>query len=414
MPLTENEPDAHKPVDCLIVGAGVIGLSAAYFLLRAGHSVSVLDRGEIGQGASHGNCGLMSRSHAPPLAKPGLIPKALRWALQPDAPLYIKPTLNPSRLLWLLRFARRCNWRDFWDSAERKNVLLERSCALFRQIVTEEQIDCDYAPIGHLVAFRDPREFQAYKESQAILHRFGIACELWDAGRVRDEEPALTDSVIGAAFKADDAHFRPSKYVLGLAQRIRDRGAKIHTQQHVQAIRIDGQNGVAVHTGAKTYRARALLLATGAHAPELGKQLGLKLRIEPAKGYSITMSPTKLMPKYSIVFHERGVAATPFAQALRLGSTYEFSGFDERYNPIRFAALRRAAGEYLREPAGAVVEEEWSNFRPMTVDGLPYIEASKRFKSAFVAAGHGTLGMTMSAGSGEIAANQISAYLRGA
>jgi D-amino-acid dehydrogenase len=395
--------------DCAIIGAGVIGLSSAYFLQKRGLKVLLLERGDIGKGASHGNCGMMSRSHAPPIAMPGLIPKALKWMLKPDAPLYIKPTINPKRLLWLLRFAGRCNWQAFWDSAGRKNVIIERSVRLFDEIVRSERIDCDYAPVGHLVAFRDRVAFQDYHKMSEILHELGIRCEMLDRDQALALEPALSDHVVGAAYKSEDAHFRPDKYVQGLAQVVRSQGAHVETGASVQSV--EYQEQAVLRTAHSRYRARSVLLATGAYAPELGRQLGFELAIEPAKGYSITMTPPSLMPKHSVVFYERGVAATPFATAFRLGSTYEFSGFDLRPNPVRIEALKRAAREYLRTPEGEHIEEEWFNFRPMTVDGLPYLAQSERHPRAFVAAGHGTLGMTMSAASGERMADMIGAYL---
>lgn len=404
-------PVESTTAEVVIIGAGVIGLSCAYFLQRQGRTVLVLDRGRIGGGTSHGNCGMISPSQAAPIAMPGLIPKALRWMWQPDAPLYIKPTLNPARLSWLWRFARRCNWHDYWESAGRKRVLLERSRVLFDQIIPGEQLDCDFAPVGHLVALRDAASIPDAHASIERMHQLGIAAEWWDGDTLAEREPALLPGLAGAIWNPDDAHFRPDRYVAELARVVRNRGGEIRTGAPVVGFEHSGERVTALRLadGQSLGIRRDLVLATGAWAPELGRQLGLQLRIEPAKGYSITTSCPPRMPRVSVVFRERGVAVTPWASGFRLGSTYEFSGFDTRHNAVRFQALKRAAAEYLREPIGPVVEEEWMGFRPMTVDGVPRIERVPGLRNVVVAAGHGTLGMSMSPATGE----RVAALLTG-
>lgn len=396
--------------EVVIIGAGVIGLSCAYFLQKQGRKVLLLDRGRVGGGTSHGNCGMISPSQAAPIAMPGLIPRALKWMWQPDAPLYIKPTLNPQRLAWLWRFARRCNWDDYWESAGRKQVLLERSRQLFDQIILGERLDCDFAPVGHLVALRDPASIPDARAAIDRMHQLGVAAEWWDGQQLAAREPALLPGLAGAIWNPDDAHFRPDRYVAELARVVRARGGEIRTGAPVTGIERAGAQVTALRLadGERLKVGADLILATGAWAPELGRQLGLKLRIEPAKGYSITTTCPSLMPRVSVVFRERGVAVTPWASGFRLGSTYEFSGFDTRHNAVRFHALKRAAAEYLREPTGPVIEEEWMGFRPMTVDGVPLIERAPGLRNVVVAAGHGTLGMSMSPATGERVAALLS------
>lgn len=393
--------EAADEADILIIGCGVIGLSCAYFLQRAGHRVLLLDRTGVGAGASHGNCGMISPSHAAPLAMPGLIPRALRWMWQPDAPLYIRPTLNLRRLAWLWRFARRCNWRDYWTSAHAKHALLQRSRVLFDQIIGGEHLDCDYAPNGHLCVWRDPAVTAEMARSLETWQRLGLPVETLDGPALRRLEPALREDVVGGIHNLSDAHFRPDRYVAELARVIQVRGALVQAQTPVLGFERMADRVLAVRTPQGRIGVRRVLLAAGAWSVPLARELGLRLAIEPVKGYSITMSRPALAPTRSIVFRERGVAVTPWPSGYRLGSTYEFSGFDERPNPVRLEALRRAAREYLREPLGAVVEEEWMGFRPMTPDGMPYLQAVPGLSNAWVAAGHGTLGMSMSPASGE-------------
>jgi len=389
--------------EVLILGAGVIGLSVAYFLLKSGRGARLIDQGEIGRGASWGNCGYLSPSQAPPLASPGLLLKAFDMMWRKDAPLYIKPTLNPNRLRWLLKFARRCNEADYRHSARVKSGLLNRSRELIDQIIRDEAIDCDYAPVGHLVAYRTQAALDGAALKLSVLSELGIPFELLDQAAAQKREPALSDSVIGALYTSTDAHLRPDRYVAGLAQAVVRMGGKIETG--IQALEFLKTGDLLTSTG--EYRAKHMVLALGAWSPRLARSIPLRLPIEPAKGYSITMTRPNAPPLLSVVGSERGVAITPWRSGYRIGSTYEFSGFDKRPNRMRFDALKVGAAEYLRDPFGAQTEEEWFGFRPMTVDGIPYLGPCPTRPQVLLACGHGTLGLSMSAGSGELIADLL-------
>jgi D-amino-acid dehydrogenase len=389
--------------EVLIIGAGVIGLSIAYYLLKRGRPVRLIDQGEIGRGASWGNCGYLSPSQAPPLAAPGLVPKAFDMMWRKDAPLYIKPTLNPTRLRWLLGFARRCNERDYRTSARIKSALLNRSRELIDQIIRSESIDCDYAPIGHLVAYRTQAAIDASALKRSVLSELGVPYQLLDAKAAQALEPALHPDVIGVLYTETDAHLRPDRYVAGLAAAVKRMGGVIETG--IAALEFLRSGDVLTTTG--EYRAKQMVIALGAWSPKLARSAGLRVPIEPAKGYSITMSRPQSPPRLSVVGSERGVAITPWQSGYRIGSTYEFSGFDRRPNRLRFDALKIGAAEYLRDPFGAETHEEWFGFRPMTIDGIPYLCEAR--PGVWLACGHGTLGLSMSAGSGELMAELLCA-----
>jgi len=390
--------------EVLILGAGVIGLSAAYYLLKAGWPVRLIDQGQVGHGASWGNCGYLSPSQAAPLASPGMVLKAFEMMWRKDAPLYIKPTLNPRRLSWLLKFARRCNERDYRASARVKSGLLNRSRELTDQLISDEHIECDYAPIGHLVAYRTQQALDGAALKLSVLRELGIPYEMLDRAAAHALEPALSDAVISALYTPTDAHLRPDRYVAGLAEAVRRMGGVI--EEGIQALEFLPGRDLLTSTG--EYRAKHMVLALGSWSPRLARSLGCKLPIEPAKGYSITMSRPLAPPKISVVGSERGVAITPWPSGYRIGSTYEFSGFDRHPNRLRLDSLKLGASEYLRDPLGDRTEEEWFGFRPMTVDGIPYIGAVPNRPDVLLACGHGTLGMSMSAATGEMVADLIS------
>ena len=219
------EPGAaqvHRSVDVLVVGGGVIGLASALALAGAGRSVRVLEAGTIGCGASHGNCGTITPSHALPLAAPGTIARALRWMLTPDAPLYIRPRLDPALWAWLLRFTARCNRRDWLQAGASKAAILQASRALLPEWVSRYQLDCEFAECGTDHVFRDPDALAGFEQELHALRELGIAFERIEGKEYQRSEPALREGVAGVVRFPGDARLRPDRYVAGLARGRRD------------------------------------------------------------------------------------------------------------------------------------------------------------------------------------------------
>lgn len=389
-------------LDVLILGAGAVGLACALYLLRAGRRVVLLDQGLAGRQTSHGNCGTITPSHATPLAMPGMVGAALRMLLAPDAPLYIKPTLDPRRLAWLLRFAMHCNARDFAALTRVKAPLLMRARTLIADLVRDEGLDCEFESLGTLYVYRDAGAFERSTWLPRALAEVGIPIETLDGARARALEPALNDRIVGAYFNPADAHLRPDRYVAALAARVRALGGEIVERTRIDGL-IDSARGLErVRTSGGDYAARDTVLALGAWSPRLARQIGLRLPIEPGKGYSITFERPALAPRIPVVLKERSVCVTAWSSGYRLGSTMEFSGYDATLNRRRLDALTRAAPDYLVEPLGPRRLEEWYGWRPMTWDDLPIIGRSPRHRNLWLATGHGMLGITMSAVTAEL------------
>lgn len=393
--MTTQRPSSST--DVLIVGGGVIGLACAHYLLQSGRGVTVLDRGCIGGGSSHGNCGTLTPSHAPPLAAPGTLGKALRWMLRPDAPLYVAPRFDPALWRWLWRFARRCNQRDWLSAARAKAALLHASRTLIETLVRDQRLDCEFAADGLLYAFREARAFEGTIAERDALAELGIASEVWDAATLREREPALREDLVGGVWLPGDASLRPDRYVAELARIVRAAGGTIVEDCAVKGFHRDGARITAVTTTQGEFDAREILLATGAWSPLIAKPLGIALPIQPGKGYSITYDAPALLPRRPLVLKERSVCVTAWGSGFRLGSTMEFSGYDERLNRTRLDALERASREYLREPVGTVKREEWFGWRPMTWDDLPILGRAPGCENLWLATGHGMLGVSMSA-----------------
>ena len=386
--------------DVLVLGGGVIGLACAYYLLAAGRSVTVLEQGTAGCAASHGNCGTLTPSHAAPLAMPGTIATALRWLLKPEAPLRIAPRVDPALLRWLLGFAAHCNWRDALHATAAKAPLLQRSRLLIEELVRTEGLDCEFEASGTLNVFRDRSAFEQACGLHERLADFAPPVEVLDEATTLAREPALKRGIAGALFHPGDAQLRPDRYVAELARVVRAKGGVIEERTRIDTILRERGRITRVRTSQGDFGGRDIVFALGAWSPRFARSLGLRIPIQPGKGYSITYTRPVLCPRIPLTLKEPSVCVTAWGSGYRLGSTMEFAGYDTRLNRVRLDALRHGAAQFLHEPEGPAVVEEWYGWRPMTPDDLPVLGRVEGIDNLLMATGHGMLGVTMSAGTG--------------
>ncbi|WP_240318501.1 FAD-dependent oxidoreductase [Lysobacter sp. TY2-98] len=404
-------PTTQDPTtDVLIIGGGVIGLASALALTEAGRAVQVIEAGRIGSGSSHGNCGTITPSHAPPLAAPGMVTRALSMMLTPDAPLYIRPRFDPALWRWLWTLRGRCNARDWRESAIAKAALLNDSRARLEAWIAQYDLACEFQPVGEDYVFRDARRFDHGQHEIPFLREFGVDVQVLDGAEYERDEPAMQSGVAGAIRFQGDAALRPDVYVDELARVARERGAVIDEERPFTGL-TTARDGYVVHTPRGAIAAREVIVAAGAWSPRLADALGLSWlakTIQPGKGYSITYDPPALAPRRPLVLRERAVCVTAWASGYRLGSTMEFSGYDETLDERRLGALERGAREYLRDPVGPRVRERWFGWRPMSLDDVPLIGAVPGRRGLWLATGHGMMGVGMSAGTGQLLADLVS------
>ncbi|GAB2500120.1 FAD-dependent oxidoreductase [Pseudoxanthomonas sangjuensis] len=392
--------------DILIIGGGAIGLATALALLEAGRGVRVLEAQTAGSGASHGNCGTITPSHAPPLAAPGMILQAMRWMLTPGAPLYVKPRFDPALWRWLLRFAARCNRRDWHASTLGRAAILNDSRTRMAEWIGRYGLQCEFVEEGMDYVFREQANFERNMADCEALREFGIASEFISGRDYLAADPSLKEGLVGAIRFPGDARLRPDRYVAELARVVRERGGTIEEGCRVESVRSDA-SGARARTSLGERRGREAVIALGAWSPQLAKSLGFYLPIQPGKGYSITYSRPSLVPKRPITLKDRSVCVTVWDSGFRLGSTMEFSGYDTSLNETRLGMLESAAREYLREPVGAIVEERWYGWRPMSSDDMPVIDRAPGHDHLWLATGHGMLGVSMSAATGQLVADLV-------
>lgn len=396
----ESPPMQKHDSDVLILGGGVIGLACARYLLEAGRQVTILDQGSVGCGSSHGNCGTLTPSHAMPLAMPGVIGTALRWLFRKDAPLRIKPRLDPELIRWMLSFTGRCNWKDFSATTRVKAPFLVGSVEMIADLVERDGLSCEFSRSGTLYAYRDAAGFAKSDWMPRALGEVGIAVERLDGRQIEAMEPALKPGVVGGYLNPGDACLRPDRYVSELARSVRERGGEIIERARVESFELRQGRIAALTSTAGVHAAREVVFALGAWSAPLARQLGLRLPIQPGKGYSITYSRPQVCPRIPLVLKEESVCVTAWGSGFRLGSTMEFAGYDASLNRIRLDALRRAAVNGLHEPGGSQLVEEWYGWRPMTPDDLPILGRVPGISNLCMATGHGMLGVSMSAMTG--------------
>jgi len=403
-------------VKILVLGAGVVGTTSAWYLNRAGHEVTVIERQDgAGLETSFANGGQISVCHAEPWANPHVLPKVWKWLGREDAPLLFRWRLDPAQLAWGLRFLREClpgrtrfNIRSIVHLA-----LYSRAC--LQRLRQEVPIAYDHLERGILHIYTDPAEYAAAQAAARVMAEFGLDRYPVDVARCLEIEPTLApvaDRLAGGDFTASDESGDAHKFTQALAAQCAAAGVRFRYGTTITRIeRAGGQvAGAAVTgpTGNEVLTADAYVLSLGSYTPLLAKSLGLRLPIYPAKGYSATvdLGPDSEAPTVSLTDDERKLVFSRLGQRLRIAGTAEFNGYNLDLNPVRCQALYDRA-RWLFSNLRPVGEPRfWCGLRPTTPSNLPFIGRS-RWSNLWLNSGHGTLGWTLSCGSAAALADLI-------
>lgn len=396
-----------ESVDVVVVGGGVVGVAAAYYLAERGRGVVLLERGEVGSGASYGNAGLLLPSHSVPLAAPGVLGQGLRWMLDPESPFYLRPRLDPALLHWLWRFARSCTPSHVRRALPVLRDLHRASLALYRELVTLHRLACGFEERGLLVLYRTPEGLEAGSREMEALAEHGIAGEVVAGSGLMEREPSVLPDLAGGVFYPEDAHVTPGEFVAALARTAQGLGVEIRSGAEVTGFRCAAGRVEGVRTVRGELRVREVVLAAGAWSPGVARSLGLRLPVQPAKGYSLTLLDPPSLPRIPLLLGEARVGVTPMGGLLRLAGTLELSGHDLAINRRRVEAIRRGAAGYLSGIEGVHVLETWAGLRPCTPDGLPILGRSPRHANLTLALGHCTIGQSLGPISGRLAAQVV-------
>src|SRR5438128_7699519 len=378
----------------VVIGAGVVGLACAIELRRRGAEVTIVERSVPGAGASSGNAGWITPVFAAPLPAPGVVATSLRWMLQPDSPLFIKPRFDVALVRWLWSFWRHANRRDFERGVQAYAAFASHAMTDFDGLAAQGVV-MDVQARGSLFLFTTPAGAEHLREEVELMREFGYGpVEILNPRTVRDLEPAITSHVVGGILVPQEKFVRPEAMVDALAATARELGVVTRTMTRATALLASGKTVQGVVTNTGSIAGDEFLVAAGAWSPRLLGTIGVRVPIEAGRGYGVTVQGPRIQLQRATYLAERRIACTPFNGALRLAGTMEFGGLDAPPDGRRFAAVRRGADRYLEGWRGGV-EQEWAGPRPVTPDGLPVIGRFPAYRNLSIASGHAMLGLTL-------------------
>lgn len=397
----------------LILGSGVIGTTTAYYLTKAGHQVTVVDR-QPGPAleTSYANAGEVSPGYSAPWAGPGIPLKAIKWMLMHHSPLVIKPMLDPAMWRWGLGMLRNCTEERYRINKSRMVRLAEYSRDCLKELRDETGIDYDQRTQGTLQLFRTQKQLDGVSKDVEILKEYGVPFQVLEGESYLEYEPALSlvkDKFVGGLRLPGDETGDCFMFTEKLAAMAEAQGAEFRFNTNILGIDGEGDAITGVRTDAGTLTADKYILAAGSYSSLLAKPIGIKLPIYPVKGFSITVpiDDASMAPESTIMDETHKVAVTRLGDSIRVGGTAQLSGYDLNLDEARRGTLEHVVSDLFPKGGDPKKAEFWTGLRPMTPDGTPIVGGTD-FKNLYLSTGHGTLGWTMAAGSGRVMADLIS------
>lgn len=390
-----------------IIGGGVVGLCSAWYLRQAGFEVTVIDKGDLSEGCSYGNAGMIVPSHFMPLAAPGVIAQGIRWMFNSKSPFYIKPRLNLELMQWLWQFYRSCTWENVQNAMPILRDFNNLSKELYHNFSQTEGFDFDFEARGLLMLCKNPKILHEEAEVAEQAHILGIEAKPLNSSEVQQLESGIKLDVAGGVFYPGDAHLYSNKFMAQLKTALRNSGVTLLSHKKVNGfITENGKINKILLANNETLDVGHVVLATGSWSAKILKTLGIRLLMQDGKGYSITLQNPDIKPLYPTILVEARVAITPMGEDLRIGGTLEISNLSSKINPSRLAGILESVPKYYPElkPETPPLKEVWHGFRPCTPDGLPYIGRSERFSNLTYATGHAMMGMSLGPATGKLVA----------
>ncbi len=388
----------------VILGGGIIGLSAGAACAARGHRVTVLERLPAQRsGCSFGNAGMVVPSHFVPLAAPGMVRLGLKWMWNQESPFYIKPRLNWDLLTWGLRF---------WRASTRQHV--DRAAPLLRDLnlasrelyvrMAGEGESFGLVTAGLLMLCKTAAALEEEGHTAAAARALGVPAEVLDARQTAALDPGVTMDVQGAVYFPKDCHLRPEHFVAALERRITEAGGQLLFGTEATGWRWDGDRLAAVVTSRGEMAGDDFVLCGGSWSPQMVSGLALRLPMQAGKGYSVTVPQPVELPRLCSIFTEARVAITPMGESLRFGGTMEMAGLNEEINPRRVQGILKAIPRYFPKfrPEHFAGLPAWHGLRPCSPDGLPYLGRTQAARNLIVATGHAMMGLSLAPVTGEI------------
>lgn len=396
----------------VILGAGLLGVTSAYYLAKEGHEVTVIDRRpEAARETSFANAGLVSPGHASSWASPRAPLILLKSLWRNDTSLRYRLKLDPRMWLWSLQFLRNCT-----ASRNRAATLAKMKLCLYSQAETlrvgnAENLSWDRTAKGALYVYSDAVHFKEGRENMRFLAEQGVASEVLEIDQLIALEPGFAqarDKLVGAVYTPGDESGDARKFTLGLAERALALGVVFRFGETIERIETQGKRVTAIVTDKGSVTGDQYVLALGSYSPLLSRGIGFNLPIFPVKGYSVTLpvaDPAEA-PTIGGVHEDHLVAFSRLGDRLRLTATADFAGYDTEFVPANFAHMLRVARDMFPNAALYDRPDYWACLRPMTPDGPPIMGVSP-VGNLWLNTGHGHMGWTMACGSSRLLTDQM-------
>lgn len=401
----------------IVLGAGVIGTTTAYYFAKAGHQVEVFDRhAEVAQEASFANAGQLSFGYSSPWAAPKIPLQALKWLFQRHSPMALKLTTDPDQYFWMLQLLFNCRQKPYLINKERMLRLAEYSRHCLDELRADTGIQYAGQQLGTTQVLRTNKQLKSVASDLQVLEKLGVAHEVLDAPGLLNVEPALANASVQLAGGIHFPHDQTGDcqlFTQSLATLAKGLGVKFHFQQNIWRLETkqdeaqrDEIDGVWIE--GELHQADHYIVALGSFSNSFLKSLGMSIPVYPFKGYSITakIAQSERAPRSTILDEAYKVAITRLGQNIRVGGMAEVVGYDLSLNTRRKATLAMVANQLYPQAAEYKEASFWCGLRPSTPDSTPLVGATA-YENLWLNTGHGTLGWTMACGSGRILADLI-------
>lgn len=398
-----------------VIGAGVIGVTSAYFLARQGHDVVLVDsRARPATVSSYANGGQLSYSYVAPLAGPGVLPSVPGWLLRADSPLRFRPRLDPHQWLWSLQFALACRASVAQASTAQLQSLSYLSRDVLHRLLEEENLEFGHLRNGKLIAYRSPELLEKARRLVAYQAELGADQRVLDAAQTIALEPALAglgSNLAGAVYTPSEEVGDCRQFTEGLFRRLKEMSnVECRMANPVRRLRRQDRKIVAVETANGDIPVDAVVLAAGVASRSLIKPLGRDLPLYPLKGYSLSVplaAGDETAPTISVTDYERRIVYARIGQVLRVAAMVDIGSPNADIDPARIALLKRQVGEAFPQ-VDLSQAVSWAGQRPATPTGKPLIGESRVADNLWLNLGQGALGFTLACGSAALLTAQMS------
>jgi D-amino-acid dehydrogenase len=390
----------------VVIGGGIIGLSAAFYLQKSGWDVTVLDKGNFTDNCSYGNCGYICPSHFIPLATPGIVKQGLKWMWNSKSPFYVQPRMDWNLVNWGLKFVRSATKDHVQTAAAPLRDIAIISKKEYEDWLTIPGFDFAYQQKGLLEIFQTEAGGGHARQTVEKAHELGLTdTQLLSKEELQALEPQTRINGLGAILFNCDAHCYPNKLMQNLITYLKGQGVKLLPDQEVIQFEKAGGRVKKVITASAVYEPDEVIIATGSWGRETAKLLAVKIPLMPGRGYSVTLEDSPYKVNYPAVLLEGRAAITPMdGNKIRFGGTMEITSHKTPPRMNRVQGILDAVKRFYPDFDVALppVEKIWYGYRPCSADGLPYIGRVKKYSNLTVATGHSMLGLSLGAGTGKL------------